>query len=160
MVLKYGVLLFVFWFLLSGHTEPLLLGLGIASVMLTLFLMHRMDVIDHESYPFHISAKLPGFILYILREIVKANIDVIKRIMMWKRKSISPQLVQLPLPQKTDLGRVIYANSITLTPGTVSVELSEDEITVHALTREAAEELASGEMANAIPDKVVGNQGR
>ena len=155
MAFRYGVILCVFWLLLSGHSEPLLLGLGLGSVMLTIILMKRMNVIDHESYPLHLSSQLPAFFVYIIREIVNANIDVIKRIMTSSGKSISPQLVELPLPQKTNLGRVIYANAITLTPGTVSVELTKDKVIVHALTKEAADELSSGKMAKAIPDQVV-----
>ncbi|HBS26770.1 MAG TPA: DNA topoisomerase IV [Gammaproteobacteria bacterium] len=159
MAFRYGLLLFVFWLLLSGHFEPLLLGLGLASVALTIFLMKRMDVIDHESYPFHLSSKLPTYFVYIIREIVTANIDVMKRILTVRGESISPQLVDIPLPQKTSLGRAIYANSITLTPGTVSVEVTEDKIIVHALTREAADELSTGNMGKAIPDQVADRQG-
>lgn len=159
MAFRYGVILFVFWLLLSGHFEPLLLGLGLGSVMLTVFLMKRMKVIDHESYPLHLSSQLPAFIVYIIREIVNANIDVIKRIMTSGGKSISPQLIEVPLPQKTSLGRAIYANAITLTPGTVSVELIKDKVIVHALTKEAADELSTGNMAKAIPDQVVDQQG-
>lgn len=147
---SFGLLLFGFWLILSGHLEPLLLALGLASVILTLLLARRMDVIDHESYPLHISKKLPGYYVYLLREIILANIDVIKRILKPGRKIISPQLVKIPLPQKTDLGRVIYANSITLTPGTVTVELNDKEVTVHALSKEAADELAKGVMARII----------
>ena len=152
---SYGVLLFVFWLLLSGHYEPLLLGMGLASVVLTVFLVKRMYAIDHESYPLHLYSQLPGYLVYIFREIVLSNIDVIKRILSLSEKSISPQLIEIPLSQKTDLGRVIYANSITLTPGTVSVELMQDKIIVHALTKEAADNLATGSMANAIPDQVI-----
>lgn len=154
-VFSYGIFLFVFWLLLSGHFAPLLLGLGLASVVLTIFLVKRMNIIDHESYPLHLSSQFPAFFVYIFREIVNANIDVTKRIMKSGGKSISPQLVEIPVPQKTDLGRVIYANSITLTPGTVSVELTKDKVTVHALTKEAANDLSGGSMAKAIPDQVV-----
>lgn len=155
---KYGVPLLIFWFLLSGHFEPLLIGLGLASVALTILLMRRMNVIDDKSYPLYLS-RLPAFLVYIFREIVVANIDVIKLIMTTSGKAISPRLVEIPLPQKTDLGRVIYANAITLTPGTVSVDIKENKIIVHALTKEAADELASGNMAKAIPDKVIDKQG-
>lgn len=151
--LSFGVLLFVFWLLLSGHTTPLLLGLGLVSVVLTLLLAKRMDIIDHESYPVRLSPKLPGYYIYLFKEIILANIDVIKRILTFGKPSIKPQLVKLPLPQKTDLGRVIYANSITLTPGTVSVELSDKEITVHALSKDAVEDLATGKMADSIPEQ-------
>ncbi len=152
--LSFSALLFALWMLLSGHTSPLLLFLGVVSVALTVFLASRMNVIDHESYPVKIFSKLPAFYLYIMREIVKANIDVIKRILISNGKNISPQLIELPAPQKTNLSRVIYANAITLTPGTVSIELSKDKIVVHALTKEGADDLLTGDMAKAIPDEV------
>jgi multicomponent Na+:H+ antiporter subunit E len=55
-------------------------------------------------------------------------------------------LIRVKTSQRRDAGRVIYANCITLTPGTVSIDVTGDEIVVHALTREAARDLASGEM--------------
>ena len=150
---SYSILLFVFWLLLSGHFDPLLIGLGLASVAVAVILSRRMNVIDHESYPIHLTAKFPAFLVYIFGEIFKANIDVIKRILSLKKNPISPQWVDIPVQKNSDMGRVIYANSITLTPGTVSVELTQDKVTVHALTKESAEELASGKMAKAIPDQ-------
>ena len=150
---SYALLLFVFWLLLSGHFEPLLLGLGVASVVLTIFLVERMNVIDDESYPIHLSSQLPAFFIYLFREIIITNIDVAKRILSSNSNSISPQLIEIPITQKTNLGCVIYANSITLTPGTVSVEMTEDKITVHALTKQAADDLSTGTMAKAIPDQ-------
>ena len=149
------MLLFIFWVLLSGHFSPLLLSLGVASVALTLFLAKRMNVVDHESYPVHLSAKSPAFIIYIAREITMANIDVIKRILTTKGKSISPQMIEVPVPQKTDLGRVIYANAITLTPGTVCVTLDREKALVHALTKEGSDELLRGDMAKRIPDLMI-----
>ncbi len=151
---SFAALLFLFWIFLSGHFDPLLLGFGVASVALTVFLSKRMNVIDHKSYPLHLSSKLPGFFVYIFREIIKANVDVITRVLGWRGASISPQLIDIPLLQKTDLGAVIYANAITLTPGTVSIELSKETITIHALTKEAADELLTGSMSNEISNRV------
>jgi len=154
-IFSFSALLFVLWVLLSGYFTPLLLGLGAASVILTAFLAFRMNIIDHESYPVHISSKLPAFFGYIVWEIVKANIEVIKYILNLGDKKISPRFVEIPVPQKTDLGRVIYANAITLTPGTVSVELYDDKLIVHALSKEGADDLLSGDMAKEIPDQAV-----
>lgn len=151
---SFVVLLFLFWVFLSGHFEPLLLGLGVASVALTFFLSRRMNVIDHESYPLHLSSKFPGFFLYIFREIVKANIDVATRILRCRGASISPQMIEIPQLQDSDLGAVIYANSITLTPGTVTIQLSKDSLTVHTLSKEAAEELATGAMSKEISNRL------
>ena len=100
-------LLSIFWILLSGLFAPLMIGLGLLSVALTVFLAKRMNLIDHESYPFHLFPQFPAFFIYILKEIVKANIEVVKCILQFKGKSISPQLIEIPAPQKSDLGRVI-----------------------------------------------------
>lgn len=150
-VISLALALFLLWLGLSGHFEPLLLFIGLASTVLAVFLAKRMEVLDHESHPIHLTGRLFRFWGYLSREVVLANIDVIKRILT-PGKSISPQLVKLPLPQQTDLGKVIYANAITLTPGTVSVQLDRSEITVHALAKESAEELGDGEMARRVPD--------
>ena len=150
-IISLAVLLFAFWLGLSGHFTPLLIGLGIASTLLAVHLAHRMDILDHETHPALLTPRLVRFWLFLSVEVVKANIAVIRRILR-PGKSISPQLVTLPLPQKTDLARVIYANSITLTPGTVTLRLDKDTLLVHALSREAAEDLATGRMASAVPE--------
>ncbi len=151
--LSFAALLYILWILLSGHFTPLLLGLGVVSVVLTVYIATRMNVIDHESYPIQLSSKLPAFFVYIIFEIVLANIEVVKRILRFGDTNISPQLFEVPVPQKTDLARAIYANAITLTPGTVSVDLDDDKLIVHALTKEGAEALLSGKMAEMIPDQ-------
>ena len=150
-IISLGILLFALWLGLSGQLNVLMLSFGIASTLLILYITHRMDVIDQEQYPAHMTVLLFRFWLFLSREIVIANIDVLKRIFR-PGKNISPQLFELPLTLKTSLSRVIYANAITLTPGTVSVNINKDTITVHSLTIEAAEDLCSGRMANAVPE--------
>jgi len=145
--------LFILWLLLSGHYNVLLISLGLLSSLLTVVLALRMDVIDHESHPLHLRRQLPRYWVFLSREVILANLDVVRRILT-PGKSFSPQLRQLPLPQKTALGQVIYANSITLTPGTVTVQLGTDSIRIHALSREAADDLQTGRMAQAIPDNL------
>lgn len=145
--------LIILWLLLSGHYNVLLISLGLICSLLTVVLALRMEIIDHESHPLHLSRQLPRFLVFLSREIVLANLDVVRRILT-PGKSFSPQLRQLPLPQKTAVGQVIYANSITLTPGTVTVQLGTDSILIHALSREAADDLQTGRMAQAIPDNL------
>jgi len=145
--------LFILWLLLSGQYSMLLISLGLVSSVLTVVLALRMDVIDHESHPLHLRRQLPRYWVFLSREVILANLDVVRRILT-PGKSFSPQLRQLPLPQKTALGQVIYANSITLTPGTVTVQLGTDSIRIHALSREAADDLQTGRMAQAIPDNL------
>ena len=145
------ILLVALWVGLSGHLNALMLSLGLASTFLVVYLAHRMDVVDEEIYPAHMTILLIRFWVFLAKEVILANIDVIKRIFK-PGKNISPQLFELPLTQKTDLSRVIYANAITMTPGTVSVNLDKKTITVHTLSIEAAEDLRSGRMARAVPE--------
>jgi multicomponent Na+:H+ antiporter subunit E len=146
-----AVLMFLFWFILSGHTELWLLLLGLASTGLTIFLSNRMNIMDREGHPFHLTMRLLRYFLFLGKEIVVANLGVVKKILMPGR-TINPRIIQVPDNKKTDLGRVIYANSITLTPGTVTMELTENEIKVHALSNSSADKLQSGLMANKAPD--------
>ena len=137
--------------MLSGHTEGLLIGLGIASTLLTIFLSRRMNIIDHESWPFNLSLRLLKYYLYLGKEIVVANVSVIKHIL--RPGNIQPEVFSLPASTKTELSKVIYANSITLTPGTVTLDITGDVIKVHALDANAAADLKTDDMARAVPDK-------
>ena len=146
-----AVLTFLFWFILSGHTELWLLLLGLASVSLTIFLSYRMNIMDREGHPFHMTMRLLHYFLFLSKEIVIANLDVVKRILIPGR-TISPQIIQIPHNKKTNIGKVIYANSITLTPGTVTMELTENKIKIHSLSKDGAENLQDGRMANKVPE--------
>lgn len=137
--------LYGLWLLLSGHGEPLLLVLGLCSTALVVFIALRMDVIDHESHPLHLTFKLPAYWVWLAWEIIKANLAV-ARIVLAPGPPISPTVVRLKASQKSELGQVIYANSITLTPGTVSMSLADGRIEVHALTEGMARSLEEGEM--------------
>ncbi len=134
-----------FWLLNSGYNTPLILSLGVVSVAFVIYLAHRMDVVDHESQPVQLTTSLPGYYLWLVKEIILANISVVKHVWLGNQ-TISPTLATLKASQITDMGRVIYATSITLTPGTVAVDLAGDQIVVHALLRENIEALAAGEM--------------
>ncbi|MFT4926386.1 MAG: multicomponent Na+:H+ antiporter subunit E [Phenylobacterium sp.] len=135
----------LFWLLNSGHYSVLMLSLGALSIVFVIYIAHRMDVVDHESQPFHLSPKLPSYYGWLLKELILSNISVVKHIWLGN-DSISPTLTTIKISQKTDMGKVIYANSITMTPGTVAVDLMGDEILVHALLKENIEALQSGEM--------------
>jgi multicomponent Na+:H+ antiporter subunit E len=88
---------------------------------------------------------------WLLWEIVKANWDVAK-IIANPSLPISPTMMRVRASQKTDLGKAIYANSITLTPGTLSVGLEGDEITIHALTRAGADGVVEGTMDRKVTE--------
>ena len=140
--------LVVLWLGLSGHYTGLLLSVGALSVALCVWLGVRMGVMDEEMHPaqFHF---LPCvlYAAWLTREVVMSALDVARRVLD-PALPIQPRVVRLPLAQRTDAGRAVYANSITLTPGTISAAVSErkHEILVHSLTEEGAEALEEGSM--------------
>ena len=135
----------VFWLLNSGHNTALMLALGVASITFVIYIAHRMDVVDHESQPLHLTLKLPGYYAWLIKEVIHSNLLVVKHIWLGNN-TISPTLATITASQKTDIGKVIYANSITLTPGTVTINVEGDKFMVHALLRESIEDLQAGEM--------------
>ena len=137
------LLLAIVWLCWSGQYGPLLLSFGVVSVLLTVWVSKTLEVIDDEGQPISWGAGPLWYFPWLIKEIIVANIDVIQRILS-PSLNISPTWIKLPAKQSSRLGRVVFANSITLTPGTVSVELGDDFILVHALSKEGAESLVDG----------------
>ena len=104
-----------------------------------------VTLVDWEGVPIEVLPRMLLYLPYLAFEIVKANLDVARRIVS-PRMPIGPRVFRTTASQKTDLGRTIYANSITLTPGTVSIDIEGDEITVHALTESAQAGVENEEM--------------
>lgn len=139
-------LLVIFWLLNSGHYTPMVLSLGAVSIALVTTISRRMNVVDEESQPLHLTASIPAYYAWLLKELVLSNVDVVARI--WRgSESINPAVAIIRINQNSDMSRVIYANSITLTPGTVTTDVSRESITVHALDRRSIDALNTGEMA-------------
>lgn len=138
-------LLVALWLGLSGHGEALLLGLGALSVGVVLWLTLRMEGADPGHHFFHLRLRfLLGYTCWLGWAIVKSNLAVAACI-LHPRLPVRPRVLRVPARQTSDLGRTIHANSITLTPGTVAIDLGPDWIEVHSLQGEAAS-LKSGEM--------------
>jgi len=146
MIIK-ALLLFVFyfviWLLLSGHYDPLLLTLGVLSCITCLYVTWKAKFIDEEGLPLHLLIRLPIYTLWLFKEIIKANIDTAKIIIL---NNPDPQNFRVKSSQKTEAGKVTYANSITLTPGTVTTVLDGDILEVHALSSDMADDVKSGAM--------------
>lgn len=138
----------IFWLLLSGYwTNPLILALGAASVALATWIAMRIE----KKYAFKdkgvsVLMRQHTFWPWLFAEIVKSNIAVLKCIWMPKSYPISPIIRQLKMQPQSRISRTLYANSITLTPGTVSIEVREDEILVYALLEDAMKDLEGGDM--------------
>lgn len=141
--------LFLLWLILSGHLEPLILGFGVFSCALVTFLAWRMDREDHYHFPVHLSWRTPAYLFWIIGEIVKANVNV-TRIILDPKLPISPIIVPFRAKMKSDFYRVIYANSITLTPGTITTGTDGEILRVHALTWQNVDGREEDEMAHRI----------
>ncbi len=160
--LFYGVLLAfvlaVLWLLLSGYWfKPLLVGFGVLAVVSALVVTARMGLLDGESVPF---ARLPQYLKYwgwLGAEIFKANIAVV-RIAMAPDLNIKPVMTRVAVTAKSDMARTTYANSITLTPGTVTIEVEETGFLVHALTEEFADQDAFRDMERRSIEAVEGKK--
>jgi len=146
-----AIVLFIFWLLLSGIYQPLIISFGIASSLLVAWIAHRMDVADHEGFPIHLGPKALTYWPWLIWEIIKANIDV-AIIIVKPRLQITPTMFKSQASQKTEVGQVSYANSITLTPGTISVGVADGMVEVHALTSYSADDVITGRMDKRVCD--------
>lgn len=143
--LSLAVILFVTWLLLSGHYQAFVVTLGVLSCLVIVFIAVRMDVLDREALPVHLTWSAVPYWIWLCKEIWIAAIDVTK-VILSPKLPISPRMVQFTSTQKSELGQVIYANSITLTPGTFTIRVFDDQLLVHALTQDGVDGLATGEM--------------
>lgn len=152
--MKYSITLLMtlvaIWFLWSGHAEPFMLFLAALSIGTSLWISLRMHIVDEEGAPVQMGIRpFTQFAPWLAKEIVDSNIEVAK-IILSKEMPIKRNLVTVPAGPKSPLGKVMLANSITLTPGTISVKMEGDEILVHALSFEGAAEDLSGDMDRRI----------
>lgn len=140
------VLLYALWLLLSGHYTPLLLTLGFLSSLGASLIASRMGILDDEGLPVSILVRLPVVTIWLIGEILKSNLDVIKVIL--DPSTASPTRVTVETSQKTAAGLVTHANFITLTPGTVSLAVNGNRktISVHGLTYDLAQSCLDGSM--------------
>jgi len=137
--------LFAFWLLLSGIYTPFLVLSGLGASIAVAALAQRMEVADREGQPIHLALGALGYWPWLLKEMAKSGWQV-SRIILDPRLPVSPSFVRFRPSQRTSAALATHANSITLTPGTITVEAEPDGFLVHALTREAAAGVVDSEM--------------
>lgn len=137
-------ILFSFWLLMSGYFTPFLLAAGLGSSIAVYVFTRRMGVLE-KGFPIELGIPAVTYWPWLAREIVKSAWTV-SLIILSPRLPISPVFVRVRPSQRTTPARVTFANSITLTPGTITVDADGDEFLVHALTQAGADDLAGGEM--------------
>lgn len=137
------------WIFFAGNWQvsTLITGLGAATaVTLASF---RCNVVDREGHPFHLAFTLPFYWLWLAKEVLLSTLTITR--IIWKPElEIHPGFTWLHLHQHTDLGRTIYANSVTMTPGTVCVNIQPRRVLVHAIEHNSLKELASGSIDKRI----------
>ncbi len=137
--------LFLFWLALSGHYTPFLLSAGVASSLICVAVAVYMGAVDREGHPAHLIGRAVTFFPWLVWEICKSGWAV-TRIILHPRLQISPTMTRVNATQRTAVGITTYANSITLTPGTITTGVRGNVLTVHALVREGAIDLEQGGM--------------
>ncbi|KIG12406.1 Cation antiporter precursor [Enhygromyxa salina] len=141
------VSLMAFYTVLSGQIHSaFLMGAGVVCSAAITLLAKRLGIVDDEGMPYRWWPRTLKYVPWLTWQIVLANIDVLKRVWKIGPLDIQPRMIRVPNQLRTAYGVATYMNSITLTPGTVTVDIGKDELLVHALTKEAAEDLLSGEM--------------
>ena len=137
--MRFGIILALVlaatWLALSGYFLTMILSLGVISILFVLWMCSRMSILDNETVPYLSLLPSVSYFSWLFKEIVKANVQVVKAVLS-PELEVSPTLTKIPYASKADIAQTVFANSITLTPGTVAVDMNDDHILVHALLKE------------------------
>jgi multicomponent Na+:H+ antiporter subunit E len=139
------------WLLWSGLYKPLILGLGVVSCLLVFWLVQRMGYFDEELFALRFSLRLMHYWLWLGGQIIRSSIDV-TRIVFHPKLPISPRVVDIKVESPHPFDQVVLGNSITLTPGTLSMDVYKGVIKVHSLTEQGAQDLLEGEMNRRVAE--------
>jgi len=125
------LILFVFWILLNNTFDPLILGLGaVLALLISLLFCSRCNVFAKIRLTPKAFLYTFIYLVVFLIELVKSNLDVARRVLS-PQLPINPGIVEVKTKLTSRMGRMILANSITLTPGTLSVDVSDDRLFIH-----------------------------
>ena len=150
-ILILALLLIVAWVLWSGYLKTLLLGLGALSCVLTIWVVRRMGYFEEETFAFHYDWRLLGFWGWLSREVVLSSIEV-ARVVLRRKVDVEPKVVDIDGSGLGPVDLALLGNSITLTPGTLTLDVYEGRLLVHALTPEGAAALQRGEMQRRVAE--------
>lgn len=140
-----GLLLFAFWLALSGHYTAFLITIGVIASALTALAVQRVGTVDEEGFPIHLAGRAVTYVPWLIWEIVKAAWATAK-VIVDPKLPISPTMTVVTATQRTPFGIATYGNSITLTPGTITTDVKGNQLTVHALVSDGADDLEAGGM--------------
>lgn len=132
---------FTLWLVLSGHPTPLHLAQGVLAAALVAYLNRDLELL---SASVRCGPRFLAYVPWLLKEIVVANVQVV-RLVLHPRLPVDPVMVRFRTRLTSDLAVTTFANSITLTPGTVTIDVDGREFVVHALSRQTPASLAGME---------------
>ena len=148
-IMPFSILLFGFWIVLSGKFDIFHLSLGACSAFSvawgTYHLLHLPPSIGTPgTYPISVIpwARLLAFMPWLMWQITIASVQV-ARVVIHPAMPVSPRVVRFPTRLPHNLARLTLATSITLTPGTVTLDIVDDDLIIHALTEDSAKSLES-----------------
>lgn len=145
-----GIILFAFWVLLSGQFDAFHLTLGAICSSLVAYLYHDLLFANVRVGDMRIVAwRFITYIPWLLYQILMSNIHVASLVLR-RKMPIDPKIVTFKTKLETDISCVALANSITLTPGTITMEIRDGVYYVHALSKKVADELRAGEMEDRV----------
>lgn len=148
-VLVTFIVMFAFWIVMSGKFDFFHLTLGVFSCGLVTWLSHDLLFSGHTRKFTALVSEIGRFLRYVLwlfDEIVRANIHIAALALSPRAMDLlEPRMITFKTVLKTDFARFVLANSITLTPGTVSVRIQDDTFHIHAITAQSAGDLAGEE---------------
>ena len=136
-------ILFSLWLLMSGHYNFLIVSLGIISCVFCVYVAKRGKLIDDEGLPIFFMPRLLNYLIWLFKEILKSNLSTAKVII---NGQVEPETFTVKTSQVTDVAKVTYANSITLTPGTVTTKIQKGVFEVHALNSDFGNDVRTSEM--------------
>jgi multicomponent Na+:H+ antiporter subunit E len=139
----------VFWLVLSGHFDPLPLTLGALSIAVVCGMAWRGEFFLHRDVTVRFVLRLPLFFLWLAWQVVLSALGVVRKV--WSpRMEVRPVVAETEAQDLPELAQVVYANAITLTPGTLALDVNDDRILVHSLDQAGIEDLRTGSMLRQI----------
>jgi multicomponent Na+:H+ antiporter subunit E len=144
------VILLALWLVLSGHYDTFHITLGLTCCGLVAFFSHDLLFpVFKWSRTFAVFFRFMAYLPWLFYQIILANLHV-ARMVLHPRMPIDPRIIEFDSKLESNLAFTTLGNSITLTPGTITVDIVDGKYFVHALTNKVADDLLSGDMENRV----------
>ena len=143
------IALFLVWLLWGGLYKTPVLQLGIASCCLVVWLTHRMAIPDQENHSWALYFRMPLYWVWLLGQMIVSNVQVL-RMVLGPLSALSPTIVEVDAKASSKFALTLLGNSITLTPGTLTINIENSTITAHCLTAATAKDLSAGAMIRRV----------